>query len=162
MKHIVLTDWSDFEEGLRTELGVLRHEGHVIARNFSVTSVTADFVETDRLALVLSTGTDRDISSSFWNEPSFDHDHEASPHNNQPQDIVYAFTLDLSTTPYLVRHDEEPTSFDITDSLSQYDGIVVYHPRALRRVSKNEYWFNGSPLDAALLVFTVRDSDSED
>lgn len=65
MKQVVLADWSDFESELRAELGALGHAENVIARNFSLTTMTADFVETDRLALVRSTGTDRDETSPF-------------------------------------------------------------------------------------------------
>ncbi len=157
MKQVVLADWSDFERELRAELGARGHGESVIARNFSLTTTTEDFAETDRLALVRSTGTDRDETSHFWDVPGFDHDHARHPQGKQPHDIVYAFTLDLSTTPYLVDHGAKATAFDITDNLTQYDGIVVYHPRGLSRVSENEYWFTCNPLDVALIVFTVDD-----
>lgn len=161
MKHVVLAGWSDFEKSLRAELDALGHKGHVVARNFDRTSVDEDFVETDRLGLVLSTGTDRSADSHFWNEPNFDHDHAGDPKGKQPHEIVYAFTLDLATTPYLVLHDDVPRVLDITEGLTPYNGIVVYHPRGLDRVSKNEYWFNGDPLTVALLVFTLSDPDGE-
>ncbi|HZL51465.1 MAG TPA: hypothetical protein VFC37_11015 [Terracidiphilus sp.] len=157
MKTVVLADWSEFEESLRHELATLRHTVNIIARNFALTTTTKDCVETNRLALVLSTGTDRDETSPFWDVRAFDHDHACDPKGKRPQDIVYAFTLDMSTTPYLVNHGTSTTSFDITDTLTQYDGIVIYDARGLRRVSENEYWFECSALDLVLLVFTVKD-----
>lgn len=111
--------------------------------------------------MVINTGTDRSPDSPFWNEPGFDHDHDGDPRGKQADEIIYAFTLDLQAEPYLVLHDANPTSFDITEELSPYDGIVIYDHRGLVRVSKNEYWFNGKPLDAALLVFTLADADDE-
>ncbi len=161
MKHIVLADWSEFEESLRANLYSLGHTGLVIARNFATRSMTPDLVETNRLELVLGTGTDRSADSLFWNVPGFDHDHVSDPKGKQPHDIAYAFTLDLAATPYFVLHDAQPSSFDLTEGLTPYDGLVVYHPRGLDRVSKNEYWFICDPLDVALFVFTLSYPDGE-
>jgi hypothetical protein len=67
----------------------------------------------------------------------------------------------LAATPYLGLHDAQPSSFDITEGLTPYDGIVFYHPRGLDRVWKNEYWFTCDPLNVALFVFTLGDPDGE-
>lgn len=161
MKQVSLADWADFEDSLRAELAALGYTGKVVARNFALTTFDADHTEIDRLAMVINTGTDRSPDSPFWNEPGFDHDHDGDPRGKQANEIVYAFTLDLQVKPYLVFHDVNPTSFDITEGLSPYDGIVIYDHCSLDRVSKNEYWFNCKPLNAALLVFTLANVDGE-
>jgi hypothetical protein len=158
MKQVKLNDWGDFERTLQTELAALRHTGLVVVRNFALITMTEDYVETDRLNLVLNTGTDRDQSSDFWNVDQFDHDHDRDPRGKRPQDIIYAFTIDPATTPFLVHHSSQAEALDITQSLSEHDGIVVYDPRGLQRVTKNEYWFNCNPIEVALLVFTLSDS----
>lgn len=159
MKHVKIQDWSDFEKSLRIELDRIFHVGLVTARNFQLLTFAEDCTETNRLQIVLSTGTDRDAESSFWNASGFDHEHDLRPTGKRPDEIIYAFTIDLSQTPYLVLHDKEPLAFDITKNLSEIDGIIIYDTSKLKRVSKNEYWFTTSPLSAALFVFTIADAE---
>lgn len=155
MKHIKIEDWSEFEGRLRQELDIIRHDGDVTARSFQLVSFDKHGNEVDRLEIVRSTGTDRDSSSPLWNEPGFDYEHDLAPIGKEPDEVIYAFTLDMSRTPYLVRHSQTPEALDITESLSEHDGIIVYDSRQLKRVSKNEYWFCSSPMEAALMVVTV-------
>lgn len=104
---------------------------------------------------MLDTGTDRDDESDFWNVDGFDYEHDTHPAGKSLGDIIYAFTIALATAPYLVYHDDQPITLDITDGLTEHDGIIVYDSKKLGRRSKNEYWFITTPLDAALLVFNI-------
>lgn len=159
MKRVFLGDWSEFEGALRAELKAMGYTGLVTARNFQLVTFTEDCEEVDRLAIALSTGTDRDAESSFWNVGGFDHPHDTHPTGKRGDEIIYAFTIDLSRTPYLVCHDETPRLLDIVDNLTEHEGLIVYDSRKLDRRTKNEYWFKTSPLEAALLLFTLRPDD---
>ena len=70
-------------------------------------------------------------------------------------EIIYAFTLDPSTSPYLVLHDETPQILDITFNMSDFNAIMIYDAAQLDRREKNEYWFKTSPKPAALLLFSL-------
>jgi len=159
MKRVFLADWSEFEATLRAELQAIGHTGFVTARNFHLVSFTEGGEEVDRLGITLATGTDRDASSPFWNVDDFDHRHDKHPTGMRGDEIIYAFTMDLAHTPYLVHHMEAPKAFDIVETLDEHDGLIVYDTRKLDRRTTNEYWFKTSPLDAALLLFTLYPDD---
>jgi len=72
-----------------------------------------------------------------------------------PTEIIYAFTLDLSQSPYLVHHAEVSEVFDITNKLIEHDALIVYDASMLDRRSISEYWFKAYPRDAALLLYTA-------
>jgi hypothetical protein len=157
-----IPDWSGFEAELRAAVYKLGHSGKVLARHFALVTVDPEtYEETDRLALVRATGTDRDINSSFWNALGFDHEHDCHPQGKHPEEIIYAFTIDLSTTPYRVEREDLPLGFDITEGLDCSEAIVIYDASKLRRVNENEYWFETTPLDAVLAVFTITEVDSD-
>lgn len=155
MKKVQLESWDDFEASLRVEVPKLMDGDLVVARNFMKVTFSPDGDEQDRLQIAIDTGTDRDGRSNLWNAEGFDHEHDRNPAGKAPNEIVYAFTIDLSQTPYLVHHQEVPEAFDITDGLTEHDAIVVYDASMLDRRSMNEYWFKGDPRDAALLLYTV-------
>jgi hypothetical protein len=159
VKKIRLTDWSEFENILREELRAIAHHGPVTVRNFQLVTFTDGGDELDRLAIALSTGTDRDGDSPFWNATGFDHEHDRHPTGKRADEIIYAFTIDLSHAPYLVHHDATPEAIDITEPLSEHDGVIVYESQKLERRTKNEYWFKTTPLDAALMIFTLAAND---
>jgi hypothetical protein len=158
---IELQDWADFETQLRRTLVSINHTGKVLVRNFELT--TADLGpnmehlgETDRLQIVLQTGVDRDATSNFWNAPEHDYDHELNPAGKAPNDIIYAYRVDLSTTPYTVQITETPEVLDLTDELYDQCGILIYNPSHLEHVAKNEHWFLGDPREALLAVFYLK------
>jgi hypothetical protein len=90
-----------------------------------------------------------------------DYEHDLYPTGKKPSEIVYAYVADVSADGYLVRYQDEPIEFDLTEGLTEFDGILVYDAGKLERVSKNELWFKSDPRDALMLVFKVR-SDDED
>lgn len=162
MKQVHLGSWGDFEASLRAEVAQLGRGNLVVARNFMKVTFSPDGDEQDRLQTAIDTGTDRDTDSSFWNAGGFDHEHDINPAGKAPNEIIYAFTLDLSQTPYLVPHGAVPEAFDITKSLTEHNAIIVYDASMLDRKSMNEYWFKGDPRDAALLVYTAEEPGSQD
>lgn len=155
MKRVVLADWSEFETTLRAELSALGHIGFITVRNFQLVTFSEGGDEQDRLGIALSTGTDRDASSQFWDAEGFDHRHDKHPAGKRANEIIYAFTIDLAHTPYRVHHMGTPEAFDVVENLDEHDGLIVYDSRKLDRRSTNEYWFKTSPLDAAMLLFTL-------
>lgn len=155
MKRITLDDWSDFDEVLRREIISLGHAGLITARNFSLVGFSVDGSEVNRLSIALSTGTDRDVNSPFWNADGFDYRHDLKSTGKRGDEIIYGFTIDLSYTPYRVMHDYVPEIFDIVETLTEHDGLIIYDSKQLVRVAKNEYWFKSIPIDAAILIFTL-------
>lgn len=156
---IEIDDWGDFEGMLRAELANLNFSGSVLVRNFALETITLDKItmeqlgSVDRLDLVLRTGTDRDEASDFWNATGFDHDHDLDPVGKAPQEIIYAYPVDLQHTPYKVHVGGEWTNLDLTEHLEDVDGILIYDASKLTRASNNEHWFNGDPCDALLAIF---------
>lgn len=159
-----LQDWDEFGPRLWEELTALGFRGRVAIRNFELETaeIDRDMIQTgqiNRLALVMSTGTDRDASSEFWNANGHDHDHDANPAGKSPTDIIYAYVADVYPDKYLVHYDGPPELFDLTQGLSEAEGILIYDASKLERVAKNEHWFKVPPLEALLMVFTLVDSD---
>lgn len=154
MKQVHLKSWDGFESSLRVEVPQLAHGDFVVAREFMKVTFSPDGNEQNRLQLAIDTGTDRDASSELWNVNSFDHEHDLNPAGKAPNEIIYAFTLDLSQTPYLVHHAEVPEAYDITDELTKHHALIVYDASMLDRKSMNEYWFKGDPRNAALILYT--------
>jgi len=98
--------------------------------------------------------------------PGFDHDHDLLPSDRQPHEIMYAFLVDLKHRPYLVsvgdgRGGASFQALDLTDRLSEHDGVIVYDPSKLYRAAPNEYWFLCDPLEAAQLLFTLYDQHED-
>lgn len=158
MKRIHINSWQDFEDSLRDEVQQLGRGPRVIARNFTRVTFSPDGDEQDRLQIAINTGADRDAESSFWNAEGFDHEHDRHPSGKLPAEIIYAFTLDLSKTPYVVDRQDLPAGFDITEGLSEHDAILIYDENALKRVSDNEYWFVQAPQQGAILLYTADNS----
>jgi len=156
MKRVVLNDWSEFEERLRSKLKANGHHWQVTVRNFGRISFDKN-EEVDRFELAQSTGTDRDGESPFWNATGHDHDHDRQPRGKRPDEIIYAHTIDLDTHPYTVLH--EAVVSDVTQALSKADAILVYDAAKLNRVSPNEYWFRTTPLDASLLILCIDEAE---
>jgi hypothetical protein len=158
MKHVVLSDWGQFEGTLRAELIALGHHTQVTTRNFVRFSFDSGH-QVDRLQVALATGTDRDATSEFWNwsADGHDHDHDRHPRGKRPEEIIYANTIDPDFTPYKVLYVQGVD--DITEGLDEHQALLVYKTSELQRVALNEYWFKSTPMDAALLVFTVQDPD---
>lgn len=157
---IELHDWAEFGTALRAELERLNHQGLVLVRNFQILTFTLNqnqeiLAEVDRLQLVFTTGVDRDSESQFWNAPGHDFEHDLVPCGKQPQEIIYAYLVDAFCDPYAAHIGDTPEVIDLTSGLSDEDGILIYDPAHLRRVSKNEHWFEGDPLHALLAVFRL-------
>ncbi|BBB10710.1 hypothetical protein [Sphingopyxis sp. EG6] len=161
---IELDDWSEFASELRGALAAIGHDGLVLIRNFMLATCDVDDEmrptgETDRLAQVLRTGTDRDGKSSMWNAPGHDFEHDLTPSGKTPADIIYAYVAELTETEYRVHYlpEGEPEEWDLTDQLTEFEGVLVYDAAKLDRVAKNEHWFRGDPRDALLAVFKLRE-----
>jgi hypothetical protein len=166
MKHIELQDWSEFDKSLRSELTALNHTRMVAVRLFRRTSF--DFRngfeiirEVNRLAIALGTGTDRDATSPFWNytEPGneLDYDHSKYPTGKQPYDIIYAFLVDASRSPYVVHRFGKIEEDDLTAHFLEGEAILIYDSAKLERKAENEYWFKSDPREALLLVYSIKD-----
>lgn len=162
---IELEDWSDFAEALPRELAAIGHGGLIAIRNFELVTCDVDAEmrpagETDRLGLVLRTGTDRDGSSSMWNADGHDYQHDLTPSGKSADEIIYAYIAEVSAAGYRVHYlpDDEPEDWDLTEGLWPTNGILIYDAAKLDRVAKNELWFRGDPRDALLLVFKLADA----
>lgn len=162
---IELDEWSEFAGALRRALDAIGHDGLVLIRNFMLVTCDVDDEmrptgETDRLDLVRSTGTDRDGRSAMWNAPGHDFEHDLTPSGKAPADIIYAYVAELTETGYRVRYlpEGEPEEWDLTDQLTEFEGVLVYDAAKLDRVAKNEHWFCGDPRDALLAVFKLREA----
>ncbi len=46
---------------------------------------------------------------------------------------------------------------DLLTSLDETHGLLVYDEKKLKRVSKNEHWFQGNPIDALLMIFKLEE-----
>jgi hypothetical protein len=167
VKEIKLKSWSHFEPTLRAEIKI----STALVRNFARVTFdnvgTEHVVEIDSLAVVRATGTDRRENASMWNASGFDFDHDLMPSGRKPNEIVYAFLIDLKPKPYLVSvaDGKGAASFkalDLTDYLTEHSAIIVYDPAHLHRAAPNEYWFLCDPLEAALLLFTLDDEETEE
>ena len=157
-RHVEVEDWSEFSDVVRETLTDIGHQCSVIVvRNFDKVSCDELFNETDRLAVAMSTGTDRDAGSTFWNATGHDYEHDENPSGKSPDQIIYAYTIDVSTEPYSVLHGDLPEDFDIVERLDEYSAVLVYDSSGLDRKAKNEYWFNKDPRDALLIVLTLRE-----
>lgn len=164
---IELDDWSEFAGALRGELAAIGHDGRVLIRNFMLVTCDVDddmrpTGETDRLDLVRRTGTDRDAKSAMWNAPGHDFEHDVTASGKAPADIIYAYVAELTAEGYRVHYlpEGEPENWDLTDQLTEFEGVLVYDAAKLDRVTKNEHWFRGDPRDALLAVFKLRDDDN--
>lgn len=158
---VQLSNWVQFAQALNDEAQRLGLAGDLAVRNFDL--VTFELgpnyemgAEVNRLEIVKHSGTDRDSGSVFWNADEHDHDHDAQPMGKGPADIIYAYVVTLTGTDYLVRYDGPPEEMDITESLTDANGILVYDASKLTRVSKNELWFVTDPRDALLMVFLIK------
>lgn len=167
-KVIELNDWCEFPNILRQKLSELGFCGLVAVRNFEITTFTLDdefnpVEEVDRLDLVLRTGTDRDASSPFSNALGHDYDHALYPSGKRADEIIYAYLVEVTNNDYLVHFNvgQTPIKMDLLKSLDEQNGILIFRGDMLERVAKNEYWFNGSPVDALLLVFKIKGQSLE-
>jgi len=158
---IELSGWDEFAKRLNDIARERGLTGDLAIRNFDL--VTYELgqhnemgSEVDRLEIVRRTGTDRDEGSDFWNADGHDHDHDAHPTGKAPADIIYAYVVQLTGTGYLVRYGDPPEVMDLTESLCEANGILVYDASKLQRVSKNELWFLTDPRDALACVFVVK------
>lgn len=161
-KVVELDDWREFAGALRREVTSMAHEGLLLIRNFNlvtcvVDSETKPIGETDRLDLVLRTGTDRDAASPMCNATGHDYPHDRLATGKAPDDIIYAYVVELTDRGYLVHYlpHEEPEDWDLTEALEETDGVLVCDAGKLDRVAKNEHWFKGDPRDALLLLFKL-------
>jgi hypothetical protein len=159
---IELPDWGKFAIRLPTALTEVNHRGCIAIRNFDLTTYDLDddmkiIGEVNRLELVQRTGTDRDKNSPMWNAPGHDFDHDTKNLAKLPSDIIYAYIAEITEDGYLVHYqpDGHPECMDLTESLSEHNGILIYDASKLERVSKNELWFCTSPIEALLMVFKL-------
>jgi len=161
---IELDDWDEFPRRLNAKALELGLTGDLAIRNFDRVSfdLGPDMeirAEVDRLGIVTRSGTDRDSESHFWNEEGHDHDHGANPAGKGPADILYAYIVQLTGTDYLVWYKGPPEKMDLTRSLSEANGILVYDASKLLRVAKNELWFLTDPKDVLKMIFLCRGDD---
>ncbi len=159
---IELEDWSEFAPTLSEALSAMGHHGLVAIRNFQLVTCDVDeemrpIGETDRLGLVLRTGTDRDETSPLWNAEGHDYQHDLTPSGKGAHEIIYAYIAEVTAAGYRVHYLPEgtPEDWDLTEGLWPTDGVLIYDAAKLDRVAKNEHWFKGDPLDALLLVFRL-------
>ena len=157
---IELSDWGEFAIQLPTALTEINHQGRVAIRNFDLTTHDLEdgmniIGEVNRLDLVQRTGTDRDRNSPMWNAPDHDFDHDTENPAKLPSEIIYAYLAEITGDGYLVHYhpDGHPEHMDLTEGLSEHNGILIYDASKLERVSKNELWFRTSPIEALLMVF---------
>jgi hypothetical protein len=161
-----LTDWRDFESALRGQLSAIEHKGRVLVRNFDRVTLNlneySDIVgeQVDRLQIAINTGTDRNSESQFWNAEGHDLDHDLNPSGKSADEIIYAYIVDASTTPYDVYIADEPEKIDLTEGLTDQNAILIYDATKLSRASKNEHWFNGDPRDALLMIFIISEDEA--
>ncbi len=102
---VEIDDWSDLPQTVIDTLADIGHEcSVVIVRNFERISFDELRDEVDRLAIAMETGTDRDSESPLWNARGHDHEHDVDPRGKEPDEVIYAFTVDFSTEPYTVLH----------------------------------------------------------
>lgn len=160
MKHVTLSNWSEFNSALRRELAELGHHWMVTVRVFERVGFEGS-KQVDRFKRALRSGTDRTKKSTFWNEPEHDYDHDWRPSAKRADEIIYAFTLDLDHTPYKVLHNSGVKDVAAPNNVDDGSAIIVYDFAQLDRKSENEYWFKTSPKQAALLIFTVKRVDIE-
>lgn len=161
MKHVVISDWSEFEARLRAELKELGHHWFVTVRNFERVGFEGNR-EVDRFKRALKTGTDRNKKSRLWNADGHDFEHDRHPSGKRADEVIYAFSLDLDQTPYKVLLESGITDVAGPETVDEGDAIIVYDYSKLNRKSENEYWFKGLPKDAALLIFTIKEDTDED
>lgn len=161
---VELQDWSEFGRRLACELKSLGYAGKVAVRNFSLQTYDLDedggiLGSVDRLALVKETGTDRDVQSPMWNAVGHDYQHDIEHSGKSPSEIIYAYVAETKGDSYLVHYQGEPENMDLTQNLTEHDGILIYDATGLTRVAKNEHWFMVDPREALLLVFTLVQED---
>lgn len=94
---VELNHWSEFGSALRRAVSSTGHHGLLLIRNFGLVTCELDadmqqIGETDRLALVRQTGTDRDLTSAMWNVPGHDYEHDRAPSSKRPK-ILFMLTL---------------------------------------------------------------------
>lgn len=164
---IELDDWSAFAAALPRELAAIGHDGLIAIRNFQLVTCDVDAEmrpvgETDRLGMVLRTGTDRDSESPMWNAEGHDYRHDLTPSGKSAGEIIYAYVAEVSAAGYRVHYlpDGEPEDWDLTEGLWPTDGVLVYDAAKLDRVAKNEHWFRDDPRDALLLVFRLAEEEA--
>jgi hypothetical protein len=159
---IKLDDWSQFEATIRRKLGnrelVVRNFQRIVFDSF----LKAGQMEVDLLPVVRKTGTDRLENADVWNATGFDHEHDRHPTGMKPNDLIYASWLDFRLVPYKASRAQgdntvKMEAYDLTEGYTEFDALIVYDPARLKRVSANEYWFRTTPLDAALLLLTVKE-----
>ncbi|MDM0037431.1 hypothetical protein QTH89_13465 [Variovorax sp. J22G21] len=161
MNHIALSDWTEFEPTLRRELAGMGHHWLVTVRNFERVGFEGGR-DVDRFKRALKNGTDRTKKSDLWNEPEHDFDHDRNRSGKKPDEVIYAFTIDLAQTPYKVLHKSGIQDVADSNTLNEGSAIIVYDFSQLERKSENEYWFKTSPKQAALLIFTVEERESDE
>lgn len=146
-----IASWMDLVPSLRKKLAELGYEGtKVIIRHY----------DRDRTELVRTKGTDRDEDSRVWDYRE-DSCHWRSKEPVKAADITYARTLDLSQEPVcpipFCRNsiDSFGNNLDYLAHLPHANGMAVYDPERLKRVSPNEYQFTDNPRDALIAIFLV-------
>ena len=143
---LVIASWTEFCPVLIRYLdGIGYNQPSVVIRHFNGS----------RLPVVLKTGTDRDASSMVW---AWDGD---VPHARQrtlprPQDILYAWTIDLAR---MVRLRTNPVDLSYLQRMPQTAATALYDPTSISRDSEYEYHFLGSPRDALLGVLSPLPAD---
>lgn len=153
-KHIELSEWADFEFDLRARLR---------AQNFGRIILFRAFLA-DRLPTAIAMGTDRDAESCLWNVDGFDHDHDVAPAAKTADAITYVHRINPNSTPFTVlnlgeEHTEDAT--DLTDRLTEIDGVLIYDSKYLDRKAPNEHWFKGAPSEALMFIYTLREDEDE-
>lgn len=146
-KHVVIDSWDDFEANLRAELRAINFPRLILFRNFSA----------ERIEIAMSSGTDRDADSQFWNVDGFD---AGSNDGMEPTDAIYAHRVNWNSDPFTVLNlGEEYTEdvFDLTDNLTEHDAVAIYDAAGLNRVAINEHHFTTAPLSALLFVYSLSD-----
>ncbi|MBN2095481.1 MAG: hypothetical protein JW727_05515 [Candidatus Aenigmarchaeota archaeon] len=148
---IVLETWGEFIPALRSELK---------RRNYPHRNVIIRHYDVSRTGVAKKTGTDRDNNSQLWNFPQ-DIDHRWSNASIDPSQVTYARTLDLSLDPPRAiplgrSMVEGMDDLEYVSHLSSDEGILIYNPGGLNRVSENEYHFKGHPNDYLMSIFLVK------
>ena len=116
--------------------------------------VVVRFIDPARIDRARRTGNDRDAASELWDVVPADASPEVRSERGIRNDqVTYAMELDL-TTDHFINH-----LFDNTHAANVFDpkneepsAVAVYDVRKLTRAAEAEFWFDGDPKDAMLLL----------
>ena len=147
MKTIEISTHSDAINVMRS----LADKGEIIGDQ-----VGLRFFRRKRLPIVLRTGTDRDASSKIYKDERDFRDYQ----NRAADKITYMRVVNFRQEPPIsMSLTRTPSVFidnmNYLSHLSSDECQILYDLQKLWRVADNEFWFIGSPLQAAIATLVV-------